>query len=274
MASSYDQIGTFTKTVEDAAIALDVICGRDEKDNTSIEKGETKFFERLNGDLRGKKIGIVKDFFENGLDENIKKAVLERVAYAASQGAKIVDIELPHSRYALGVYYLMITSEISSNMARFDGIKYGMSAEAEKTSLLDVYLHSRQKGLGAEVKRRIILGTYALSSGYYDAYYKKAQKVRELIKKDFQQAFSQVDVLISPTSPTTAFKISEKTENPLEMYLADIYTVSVNVAGIPAMSIPGGMVQSEEKSLPLGVQIMGKWWDEQTMLDVAKGIEG
>lgn len=278
MASSYDQIGPFTKTVEDAAIILDAISGKDPLDDTAVDKGARNFFYSLDKTLEGKKLGITKEFMGDGLADEVRKTVEEKIEWAQKQGAEIVEIELPYVKYSLGVYYLMITSEVSSNLARFDGIKYGYSVENENgkgaKDLLDVYLNSRATGFGAEVKRRIILGTYALSAGYYDAYYKKAAKVRELIKQDFKKAFEKVDVILSPTSPTVAFKIGEKTENPLEMYLADIYTVPINVAGIPAISIPIGFSEQEGKKLPIGLQIMGQWWDEQNVLDVAAGMEG
>lgn len=279
MASSYDQIGPITANVEDAAIVLDEICGEDPKDNTTTERSNIKksFSESLNGNLAGKKIGVVKEFFGQGLDGNVKKIIEERISWAEKQGAELVEVELPYVKYSLAVYYLMVPSEVSSNMARYDGIKYGFSeavlADSKSKDLLDVYLKSRKAGIGPEVKRRIILGTYALSAGYYDAYYKKAQIVRELIKKDFSRAFEKVDVLVSPTSPSVAFKIGEKTDNPLEMYLADIYTAPINVAGIPAISIPADPVEVEGRKLPVGLQVIGKWWDEQTVLDVAKGLE-
>lgn len=277
MASSYDQIGPITSSVDDAAIVLDAISGRDSLDNTSMDRKEGNFYDNLNADLSGKKIGIVKSFYIDGLDKEVKDLVEKRIAWADGQGAELVEIDLPYVNYSLAVYYLMVPSEVSSNMARYDGIKYGLSdalrPDSKSKDLMDVYLNSRELGLGAEVKRRIILGTYALSAGYYDAYYKKAQMVRELIKKDFQKAFERVDVIICPTSPTPAFKIGEKTDNPLEMYLADIYTAPVNVAGIPAISINAGYVERDGKQLPVGLQVMGKWWKEQTVLDVAKGME-
>lgn len=277
MASSYDQIGPITKTVEDAAIVLDAISGKDPMDNTSINKLSGAFYETLGDQLEGKKIGIYKEYFSEGLDPQVREIIEARIAWAKERGAEIVEIDLPHVRYSLGVYYLMVPSEVSSNMARYDGIKYGFSeaqlTDAMSRDLMDVYLNSREMALGAEVKRRIILGTYALSAGYYDAYYKKAQKVRELIKKDFQKAFDKVDVILSPSSPSVAFKLGEKTDNPLEMYLEDVYTVPINVAGIPAISIPAGKAEKDGVSLPVGLQIIGKWWDEQTVLDVAKSME-
>lgn len=271
MGSSYDQIGPLAKSVEDAAIILDAIGGKDDLDNTTIEREDGSFQENLSGDVKGKKIGFFKEFFSDGLSAEVKTVIEQKIEFLKSRGAEIVEIDLPYVKYSLGVYYLMVTSEISSNMARYDGIKYGYSKQ--DGNLLDVYFNCRKDALGAEVKRRIILGTYCLSAGYYDAYYKKAQKARELIKKDFQNAFEKVDVILNPTSPTVAFKIGEKTDNPLEMYLADVYTVPVNVAGIPAISIPAGFVKKNGKNLPVGLQIMGKWWDEQEVLDVAKSLE-
>jgi len=275
MASSYDQIGPFAKNVEDAALILKEISSLDENDNTSFGSKGLEF--NFNGDVKGKKIGLVKNFFEDGLAQEVKKIVLDAVDKAAQQGAEIIELELPHLKYSLAVYYLMQTSEVSSNLARFDGIRYGLSRALEEGSskgdLLDIYLGSRSKGFGAEVKRRIILGTYSLSAGYYDAYYKKAQKVRELIKRELWEAFQKVDVLVSPVSPTPAFKLGEKAENPLEMYLADIYTVSANVAMIPAVSVPVGWTMKEKSKLPVGLQVMGKWWDEKNVLEMADFFE-
>ncbi len=275
MASSYDQIGPFAKSVEDAAIVLKEISLLDKNDNTSFGSEGLEF--DLNGKIEGKKIGLVKNFFEDGLDQEVKEIILKAIKKAAQKGAEIVEIELPHLKYSLAVYYLMQTSEVSSNLARFDGIRYGFSKALEqgssRGSLLDIYLGSRSQGFGPEVKRRIILGTYSLSAGYYDAYYKKAQKVREVIKKELKEAFQKVDVLISPVSPTLAFKLGERTENPLEMYLADIYTVSANVAMIPAISVPIGWLAKENSKLPIGLQIMGKWWDEKNVLEAADFFE-
>ncbi len=274
MASSYDQISPLTQSVEDAAVVFEAIAGRDPKDNTSVEKNfSEKFPGDLEGDLKGKKIGYCEDFFGMGLDEQSYKLIHERIDWAKEQGAEIVKIELPNFKHSLAIYYLMQTSEVSSNMARIDGIRYGLNKSEEAQDLLEVYEKSRSEGIGEEVQRRIILGTYALSAGFYDAYYGKAQKVRELIKRELYEAFQKVDVLISPTSPTPAFKIGEKTDNPLAMYLADIYTVSTNTAMIPAISIPAGMAEVEGKQLPVGLQLLGKWWDEEKLLGIAKGFE-
>ncbi len=277
MASSYDQIGPITQTVEDAAIVTDAICGDDEHDNTAVKREKGGFYNNLKPELRGVKIGIIKEFFGEGLDHSVKKIVEERISFAQEQGAEIIEVELPHIQYSMAVYYLMMPSEVSSNLARFDGIRYGFSDAVDNDSasktILDVYLQSRAKALGDEPKRRVILGTYALSAGYYDAYYKKAQRVRELIKMEMRDVFKKVDVLLSPTSPTPAFKIGDKSDDPLEMYLADVYTVSANVAMIPAISIPAGSIQEDKSQLPVGIQLMGKWWDEQKLFNASKALE-
>ncbi len=278
MGSSYDQIGPFGKTVEDVAIIFDAIQGDDEKDNTTIAKEKTSFAENLTPAVAGKKIGVVsKEFFGEGLDAGVKKNIEEKIESLKTAEAEIVEIEMPHSKYSLAAYYIMVTSEISSNLARIDGMRFGLNETKEENSqsktILDVYQNSRELGFGDEVKRRIILGTYALSSGYYDAYYKKAQAVREVIKNEFKNVFREVDVILLPTSPTPAFKIGEKSDDPLSMYLADIYTVTANVAMIPAISIPAGTTEVEGKNLPVGLQLMGKWWEEQELLNVAAGVE-
>lgn len=277
MASSYDQIGPITKTVEDAAIVFDAIVGRDEKDNTTIETDEGSFYENLKPELKGKRIGIIKEMFEEGLSSDVRKLVQERIDYAESKGAEIVEIELPHLKYAMSVYYLMVPSEVSSNMARLDGMRFGfcdaIENGADKKTILDIYRNSRDQGFGVEVKRRIILGTYALSAGYYDAFYKKAQQVREVIKRELSETFEKVDVILSPTSPHVAFKMGENTSDPLAMYLEDVYTVSANVAMVPAISIPAGVVEKDGKNLPVGVQLLAKWWNEQELLNIASGLE-
>ncbi|MEA1925653.1 MAG: Asp-tRNA(Asn)/Glu-tRNA(Gln) amidotransferase subunit GatA [Patescibacteria group bacterium] len=276
-ASSYDQIGPITQTVEDAAIVADTICGDDEYDNTAVKREKEGFYDNLKPELEGVKIGVIKEFFGKGLDHGVKKIIKERISFAREQGAEIIEVELPHIQYSMAVYYLMMPSEVSSNLARFDGIRYGFSDAVDKDStskaILDVYLQSRAKALGDEPKRRMILGTYALSAGYYDAYYKKAQRVRELIKVEMRDVFKKVDVLLSPTSPTPAFKIGDKSDDPLEMYLTDVYTVSANVAMIPAISIPAGFIQEDKSKLPVGVQLMGKWWSEQKLFNVSKALE-
>lgn len=276
MASSYDQIGPLAENVEDATIIFDAISGKDINDNTTIEKTDKNFFENLNLNLKGKKIGIIPSLFNEGLDKRIKENIDKRIDWAKQQGAEFVEIDIPHIKNSLAVYYLMITSEVSSNLARFDGIKYGLSEamldDSKSKNILDVYLLSRELGFGAEVKRRIILGTHSLSAGYADAYYKKAQKVRELIKHEFKEVFNKVDVILTPTTPSPAFKFKEK-ENPLEMYLADIYTVPVNVAMLPGISIPAGTVEENEIALPAGMQLISKWWDEQNLLNIAGAFE-
>jgi len=270
MASSYDQIGPFTKTVEDAAIVLDAICQKDPKDNTTVNKS-TDFLNNLKPEIEGKKIGILRDFLGEDVDKNLKKIIEEKIKWAKENGAEVMDIEIPGIKYSLAVYYLMVCSEVSSNMARFDGIKYGASSKAD--NILDAYLNSREDGLGDEVKRRIILGTYALSAGYKDAYYKKAQQVRDLIKGGFKKAFEEVDLILLPTMMSPAIKIGEKCNNPLELYLVDIATVPVNVAMLPAISINAGFVNEGGKKLPIGMQLIGPWWQEQSVLNTALAFE-
>ncbi|HAV11136.1 MAG TPA: Asp-tRNA(Asn)/Glu-tRNA(Gln) amidotransferase GatCAB subunit A [Candidatus Moranbacteria bacterium] len=283
MASSLDQIGPFAKTVEDCAIILSRISGQDRMDATSAQSADKRYEDYLTGDIKGRKIGIPKEYVEN-LEGHIRDVFEKSVEKFKSLGAEIKEISLPHSSYALATYYMIMASEVSSNLARFDGIKYGLRINDEaKTefakenavdrNLLETYMDTREYGFGEEVKRRIMLGTYALSSGYYDAYYLKAQKVRALIKKDFEDAFKQVDFIYSPTAPETAFKAGEKTENPLKMYLSDIYTVTANLAGVPAISFPIGNLEEEGKSLPVGGQLMGKWFDEEGLLDAAHTFE-
>jgi len=277
MASSFDQIGPVTKTVEDAAIVLSRIAGKDRKDSTSMPTAEKNYEDLLGGaNIGNLKIGVPKEFFAtDGLDKRVKEKIKQAIEKYEKLGAKIVGISLPNFDHALATYYIIMPCEVSSNMARFDGIRFGQSvgAESEKTgsdyTLWDIYFKTRAKYLGREVKRRIMLGTYALSAGYYDQYYLKAQKVRALIRKEFEEAFKKVDVILGPTSPTPAFRIGEKTENPLEMYLADIYTVTANIAGIPAISVPCGTIEAGGKSLPVGMQLMGKWFDEETILNAA-----
>ncbi|HOW60933.1 MAG TPA: Asp-tRNA(Asn)/Glu-tRNA(Gln) amidotransferase subunit GatA [Candidatus Moranbacteria bacterium] len=278
MASSLDQIGPVAKNVEDVAIILSEISGEDLLDATSAQSGSKRYEDYLTGNISGKSIGIPQEYME-GLDSEIKKVFDESVEKLKSLGAQIKTISLPHAKYALPTYYIIMTSEVSSNLARFDGIKYGLRINDESDSdvkegelpktLLEGYLDTRKIGFGDEVKRRIMLGTYALSAGYYDAYYLKAQKVRALIRQDFEKAFKEVDFIYSPTAPETAFKIGEKTNDPLKMYLGDIYTITANLAGIPAVSFPIGAV----KNLPVGGQLMGKWFDEEGLLDVAYTFE-
>lgn len=276
MASSLDQISPVTKTVDDAAIVLSRIAGKDRFDSTTMKTAEKNYEDFLGADISGLKIGIPKEYFEGeGLDKNVERKVRDAIEKYEKLGAKIVDISLPSTDFALATYYIIMPSEVSSNLARFDGIRFGQSvgAESEKTgadyTLWDIYFKTRAKYLGKEVKRRIMLGTYALSAGYYDQYYLKAQKVRALIKKEFEEAYKKVDIILGPTSPTPAFKIGEKTENPLAMYLADIYTVTANIVGVPAISIPCGTIEEDGKNLPVGMQLMGKWFDEETLLNAA-----
>jgi aspartyl-tRNA(Asn)/glutamyl-tRNA(Gln) amidotransferase subunit A len=261
-ASSLDQIGPIAKNVEDVRILFDAIKGRDPKDSTSVDfKFQVPSFKFQ--DLR---IGVPKEYFVKGIDKDVKKIIGEAVNRIKEKGAKIEEISLPNTKYAIPVYYLIATSEASANLARFDGIKYGLS-EAED-NLIDVYLKSKAKGFGSEVKRRIMLGTYALSAGYYDAFYLKAQKVRTLIKQDFDKAFSKVDFIFTPVAPTPAFKIGEKINDPLEMYLSDIFTVSANLTGLPAVSVPAGSA----KKLPVGLQIFGKPFEENKILELCKNF--
>jgi aspartyl-tRNA(Asn)/glutamyl-tRNA(Gln) amidotransferase subunit A len=283
MASSLDQIGPIGKTVEDAAIVLSQISGRDNHDATSAKSEGGTYENFIGGDIKGIKIGIPKEYFAEGIDEEVRKVTEQAVESYKKMGAEIVDISLPHSEYALPIYYIIMASEVSSNLARFDGIKYGLRVDDKKDSdaeagglprtLLENYLDTRRIGFGQEVKRRIMLGTYSLSSGYYDAYYLKAQKVRSLVKKDFEQAFQKVDVVFSPVSPEVAFKIGEKTDDPLKMYLSDIYTITANLAGIPAISFPIGNAEVAGKKLPVGGQLMGKWFEEEKIIQVAGAFE-
>jgi len=272
MASSLDQIGPITKTVDDAMLVFQAIRGRDELDSTSVNREWEDYFNSP-VDLEEIKIGVPREYFTHGLDKEIEKNIKQIIAKLEKEGAKIEEISMPYSDFALATYYIIMPAEASANLARYDGMKYGYSQirnqESEINNLLDVYLNSRGEGFGAEVKKRIMLGTYILSYGYYDAYYKRAQKVRRLIKNDFDRAFKDVDIILTPTSPTTAFKFGEKTQDPLSMYLADIYTVSVNLAGVPAISLPSG----EVNGLPVGLQLIGKNFDDVKLLKIAKLIE-
>jgi len=262
-ASSLDQIGPITKTVEDAEIVFEAISGKDKMDATSTDYK----FDNLKTDLKGLKIGVPKEYFVKGIDPEVEKIIRNSIKKAEDAGAEIVEISLPSVEFALACYYIIAPCEASANLARFDGIKYGLSANGN--SLLDVYLKSKGHGFGAEVKRRIMIGTYALSSGYYDAYYKKAEEVRQLIKNDFAAAFEKVDLIFCPVSPVPAIKIGEKSDDPLAMYLMDIYTVSVNLAGLPALSLPVG----KTGNLPVGLQIIGNHFQENKILSVALQIE-
>ncbi|MDE4542431.1 Asp-tRNA(Asn)/Glu-tRNA(Gln) amidotransferase subunit GatA [Thermoanaerobacterium sp. R66] len=268
-ASSLDQIGPITKDVTDCAIVLNAIAGHDPKDSTSVDNvRKSDYKEFLKDDIKGMKIGFAKEFFREGLDEGVKKSIEDALKTFEELGAEIREISLKYMDYALAAYYIVASAEASSNLARYDGIRYGHAAEKYE-DLIDMYMVSRSEGFGKEVKRRIMLGTYALSSGYYDAYYNKALKVRTLIKQDYEKAFQDVDVIVGPTSPTTAFKIGERVEDPLAMYLADVYTVPVNIAGLPGLSLPCGL----SDGLPVGLQIVGKHFDEGTILNAAYAFE-
>ncbi|MFE8697088.1 Asp-tRNA(Asn)/Glu-tRNA(Gln) amidotransferase subunit GatA [Cytobacillus sp. FJAT-53684] len=267
-ASSLDQIGPITRTVEDNAYLLQSIAGLDSMDSTSANVTVPNFVESLTGDIKGLKIAVPKEYLGEGVNEEVRQSVLDALKVLESLGATWEEVSLPHSKYALATYYLLSSSEASANLARFDGVRYGYRTEnAER--LIDLYKKTRAEGFGDEVKRRIMLGTFALSSGYYDAYYKKAQKVRTLIKNDFEHVFNKYDVIIGPTTPTPAFKIGENTKDPLTMYANDILTIPVNLAGVPGISIPCGF----DKGLPLGLQIIGKHFDEQTIYRVAHAFE-
>ena len=274
MASSLDQIGPLTKTVEDAAIVFQAIAGRDEKDSATVEKAVPHYSDEIKKSIKGLKVGVPKEYFVSGMDKEVEKAVRDSIKKLEELGAKIIDVSLPHAEYGLSVYYILMPCELSSNLSRYQGVKYGFSDRSGKT-LLDNYLDTRGKGFGDEIRRRIMLGTYALSAGYYDAYYLQAQKVRSLVKRDFEEAFKKVDCLVTPTSPTVAFKIGEKMDDPLSMYLADIFTVSANIAGVPAISVPCGSVKPKDgqSELPVGLQIIGKDFDEATVLRVGWNLE-
>ena len=267
-ASSLDQIGPFGRTVEDAAILLQAIAGYDAQDSTSLKIEIPDYTQALKPDLKGLKVGVITETFGEGLDEIVAERVREAIAQLKSLGATIQEISCPRFRYGLPTYYIIAPSEASANLARYDAVKYGIREEAD--SLIDMYTKTRAKGFGTEVKRRIMLGTYALSAGYYDAYYLKAQKVRTLIKQDFDQAFEKVDVLVCPTAPTTAFKAGEKTSDPLSMYLSDLMTIPVNLAGLPSMSIPCGF---DGQNLPIGLQLIGNVLREDVLFRVGYAYE-
>ena len=268
-ASSLDQIGPITKDVTDSAMLLNIIAGHDEKDTTSVDIPKKDYVKALTGNIKGLKIGVPKEFFGEGINEEVKKSIFETVEKYKELGAEVEEFSLDIAKYSLATYYIIACAEASSNLGRFDGIRYTYRSPNAKT-LEEIFKKSRSEGFGAEVKRRIILGTYVLSAGYYDAYYKKAQKVRTMVMNEFNKGFEKYDVIITPTSPVTAFGIGEKSNNPLEMYLADICTVSVNVAGLPAISIPCGV---DSNGLPIGMQIIGKKFNEDTILNVAFSIE-
>ncbi len=282
MASSLDQIGPIAKSVEDVAIILSRISGEDILDATTAKSGDKNYEDYLIGNITGKVIGVPKEYVDD-LDGDIKKEFEKSLEKFKKLGAKIETISLPHCEFALPTYYIIMTSEVSSNLAKFDGIKFGLRSEDEKNSetsekelpkkLLETYLDTRKIGFGDEVKRRIMLGTYTLSAGYYDAFYLKAQKVRALIRRDFEEAYKKVDFIYSPTTPEVAFKFGEKSKDPLKMYLSDIYTITANLAGVPAISFPIGTISVEGKELPVGGQLMGKWFDEEGLLNMAHTYE-
>ncbi len=267
-ASSLDQAGPMTKDVKDCALLLEVMSSFDPKDSTSINFKRPNYFSNLNKNIKGKKIGIPKEYRVDGMPSEIEKLWEKGKNYLKDCGAEIIDISLPHTNYALPTYYIVAPAEASSNLARYDGVKYGFRAEGE--NLIDMYEKTRSQGFGDEVKRRIMIGTYVLSSGYYDAYYLKAQKVRKLIKNDFDNAFNKVDAILTPSTPSSAFKIGEKKDDPVSMYLNDIFTVPVNLAGLPGISIPSGL---DKNNYPLGLQIIGKPFDEQGILNIAYSME-
>jgi aspartyl-tRNA(Asn)/glutamyl-tRNA(Gln) amidotransferase subunit A len=267
-ASSMDQVGPMTKDVRDSAILLQAIAGHDPRDSTSLDRPVEDYASTLDGGVKGLRLGIPREYFIAGLQPEVERATREALRQLEQQGAIIEDISLPHTEYAIAVYYIIATAEASSNLARYDGMRYGHRAAAG--DLTDTYMLSREEGFGGEVKRRIMLGTYALSAGYYDAYYIKAQKVRTLIKRDFDQAFAKCDAIVTPTMPTTAFRLGEKTADPLQMYLSDICTISVNLAALPALSLPCGV---DNEGMPIGLQIIGKPFDEKNILRAAYAYE-
>ena len=268
-ASSLDQIGPFSRTIEDSAMLLEVIAGLDPKDSTSLDAPVENYSKTLNKDIKGMKVGIIKELLAEGVSEDVRKSFEQAVETYKTLGAEIKEISLPHIKYSIGIYYIIATAEASSNLARFDGVKYGYRTKDAK-NLLEMYTKTRAEGFGDEVKRRIMLGTYALSSGYYDAYYKKAQQMRTLIKEDFDKAFEQVDILISPTCPNTAFDLGSKTEDPLSMYLTDIATICANLAGIPGLSVPAGF---DKDGMPIGLQVLSPVLTESRLFNAAYRFE-
>jgi aspartyl-tRNA(Asn)/glutamyl-tRNA(Gln) amidotransferase subunit A len=268
-ASSLDNIGVFGASVRDVADVLAVIAGRDEKDSTSADVPVPDYSSMLGQEIAGKTIGIPRALLGEGLDEEVRESVLQSIQNFKELGAEIVDVELPHAKYGIAVYYIIATAEASSNLARYDGVRYGFRAEGSR-NLREMYFSTREEGFGPEVKRRIMLGTYVLSSGYYDAYYSKAQKVRAMVKNDYIAAFQKCDAILTPTSPSVAFPLGAKSDDPLAMYLNDIYTVSANLAGIPAISIPSGL---SSEGLPIGLQLIGNFWSEPTLLNLAHKYE-
>ncbi len=268
-ASSLDQIGPFGRRVEDCAMLMNIICGHDRFDTTSADVRKPDFVQALNGSIKGMKIGLPKEYFIEGLDYEVKDKVMKAVTCLEDGGAEIIEISLPHTKYGISAYYLIATAEASSNLARYDGVKYGFRSNRSDADSVTMYEETRSEGFGQEVKRRIMLGTYVLSAGYYDAYYLKAQKARTLIKEDFDRAFEKVDCMITPVSPCLPFKIGEKMDDPLQMYLVDVYTVSLNLSGLPGMSVNCGLVDG----MPVGLQIIGKPFDEKTVLRIGFAYE-
>jgi aspartyl-tRNA(Asn)/glutamyl-tRNA(Gln) amidotransferase subunit A len=268
-ASSLDQVGIFGRSTRDVATVLRVIAGRDSNDSTTADVPVPDYTAELGGSLKGTRIGFPRSLFGEGLDKEVRNSVQAAVEVYRELGAEIVDVELPHAKYAIAVYYIIATAEASSNLARFDGVRYGFRAE-DAPELRQMYRKTRDEGFGPEVKRRIMLGTYVLSAGYYDAYYRKAQQVRALIKNDFSKAFESCDAIITPTAPSTAFMIGEKVDDPLAMYLNDIYTVTANLAGVPGLNVPCGL--SSER-LPIGFQLLGPYWSESMLFRLADAYE-
>jgi aspartyl-tRNA(Asn)/glutamyl-tRNA(Gln) amidotransferase subunit A len=268
-ASSLDNIGIFGQSSKDIADVLKIIAGRDPLDSTSADVPVPDYAAELSNDIKGKRLGVPRAWFGEGLDDDVRNAVEGAIENFRSLGAEIVDVELPHAKYGIAVYYIIATAEASSNLARYDGVRYGFRAE-ESHELRQMYFKTREEGFGPEVKRRIMLGTYVLSSGYYDAYYAKAQKVRTLLKQDYANAFQKCDAILTPTSPSVAFKIGEKSDDPLAMYLNDIYTVSANMAGVPGISVPCGL---SSEGLPIGMQLIGNFWSESLLLNLSSRFE-
>lgn len=275
MASSLDVVGPIAKSSEDAAIILEIIAGQDELDSTTTSAPVPKYSELLDQDLSNFTLGIPKEYFASGMDEDVEKVIEEAIEKFRSLGAKIVDISLPHTDYGLATYYIIQPAEVSSNLSRYDGVRYGYSVlrEDKNLKLDEVYFNSRGEGFGDEAKRRIMLGTHVLSAGYFDAYYKRALKIRTLVKQDFDKAFEKVDAILTPVAPTPAFKIGEKSDDPVQMYLSDIYTVPINPAGVPAISTPAGFVKREGRGLPVGLQIIGPILKEEVILNIAHQFE-
>ena len=271
-ASSLDQIGPIARTTRDCASILNVIAGKDAHDSTSLDAPAEDFTARLGNDLKGVRLGIPKEYFVDGMDPRVRAKVESAIHRCEQLGAELIEVSLPHTPHAVGVYYIIATAEASANLARFDGVRYGYRSKNPR-DLLDHYMSTREEGFGSEVKRRIILGTYVLSSGYYDAYYLRAQKVRTLIRQDFTNAFEKVDALVCPTSPDLAFKIGERVDDPLRMYLADIFTIAANLAGICGISLPCGFVDEGGASLPVGLQLLGKAMDETRLLGISDACE-